>query len=308
MLTDFFPVTPDGFTLISESRSFGSTNDFSAEEEYAKQFNIDDTYTRNLTKGLRYLLPKKQYGPVIEIGCGTGILSRALALGIHSDELVITDSSKTFLSMTKRTIGNTREGISYAILNGEDICRIPDDYFSVVAFRYLLHHVLDWKAFLCAISKKISADGCIIFEEPCVEGFLLQILAASLCKVDSSDATTTNNLENFVNTIMWYLRTEVDKTKSEDKHLFQPDDIFSIFNELGFLGKFYPNVGINDVYSDGTSSMFISEFRHNLKSNFGFSDQTIEWFDKMVVPRISFIEEITKNSPRVKGVFKFTRA
>jgi ubiquinone/menaquinone biosynthesis C-methylase UbiE len=308
MLTDLFPVTEDGYMLISESRSFGLTDDLSAEDEYAKQFNVDDTYTQNLTKGLRYLLPKKKYGHIIEIGCGTGILSRALALSIDSDELVISDSSQKFLSMTKRRIGDVREGVSYAILNGDDIGRIPDGYFSVAAFRYLLHHVLDWKSFLCNISKKISPNGCIVFEEPCVEGFLLQILAAALCKVDSTDPTTTKNLDNFVKTIMWYLRTEVDKTKSEDKHLFQQDEIFSLFNDLGFLGKFYPNVGINDVYSEGTSSKFIPEFRHNLKGNFGFSDRTIEWFDKIVAPKISFIEEITKNSPRVKGIFKFTRA
>lgn len=308
MLTDFFPVSADGYVLISESQSFGSAN-LSGEKEYSKQFHVNDTYTHNLIRGLRYLLPNKKYGRILEIGSGTGILSKALALGIDSDGLVVSDSSKEFLSMTRHAIGDIRKDISYAVLNGCDINKLPDCYFSIVAFRYLLHHVLDWKSFLGAVSEKVLTNGCIVFEEPCVEGFLLQILATALCKADCKDSTVTSDLDNFVNTIMWYLRTEVDKTKSEDKHLFQPDEIFSFFNDLGFLGKFYPNAGINDVHSGGISTiMFIPEFRHNLKGNFGFSDKTIEWFDDVIAPRIAFIEGITKNSPRVKGVFKFTKA
>jgi SAM-dependent methyltransferase len=301
-------VNSDGYVLVSESVSFGSLPDLSGEEAYAKQFVVDDAYTQNLARGLQYLLPDKKYKRVLELGCGTGILSKALALGIVSDELVISDSSKEFLFRTQSAIGMSRKDVTYAILNGDDINRLPDCYFSVAAFRYLLHHVLDWKAFLRALSEKISPNGCIIFEEPCVEGFLLQILTAALCKIDAEDPLIAKNVDNFVNTIMWYLKTEVDKTKSEDKHLFQPDEIFSLFNDLGFFGKFYPNVGIENVHStDGGANLFIPEFRHNLKGNFGFSDQTIDWFDKVIAPKISFVEEITKNSPRVKGVYKFRK-
>jgi len=307
VLTDIFPVTADGYLLVSASRAFGSTDDQSGEEHYARQFNVDDAYTQNLIRGLQYLLPEKQYGPILEIGCGTGILSKALALGINSNEMVISDSSRQFLSMTRRTIGVLRKDVTYAVLNGDDIPKIPDGYFSIAAFRYLLHHILDWESFLRAISKVVGQGGCIVFEEPCVEGFLLQTLAIALCKADSTDPTITKNLDSFVNTIMWYLKTEVDKTNSEDKHLFQPDQIFSIFNELGFLGKFYANVGIDNIDSGTHGNMFIPAFRHNLKGNFGFGDQTVEWFDRKVAPVISYIEEITKNSPRVKGVFKFTR-
>ena len=289
-----------------------------------EQFHGDEAFLEAMISGVHQLIAQPQAKRILEIGCGTGHLSMALAKHKCMQELLVTDGSPYFLELVRDNLPPL-PGVAYGVLDADQLHLLPDGYFTTVAFRYLLHHILDWKGFLGQAVKKLAPGGVLVFEEPCVEGFLNQILAVSSTMAEglvkggnwnwqflrrrqhTEKVACKQDYQNFMDTILFYLKTRVDKTASEDKHLFQTDEIFTYMNSLGLIGEFFPNQGFNTMAHGTPPNTFIQEFRHNLAVNFGFGEKVLEIFDRRIAPNLEFINEITDNAPRIKGTFRFIK-
>lgn len=314
---NFYP-SRDAIYFISKDKSFGNRED--SESQYDKQFAVDLEYIKSVQRGIEVILGNTPQvdtsGPALEIGCGSGILSTALLRNNSYKSYLITDSSHRFLKMTRTKINDYRinnDSMSLAVLNAEDITKLPREAFSLVALRYVLHHILDWRQFLSNAASLLKTGGILILEEPCREGMILQGLLMQMlpiilkAKNKRLPEEIKKDINFFTDTIKWYLRTDVDKSKSEDKHCFKVEEIITKCNDSKMKVTFYPNSGLNELahQTEDASQLFIQEFRHNLRGNFGFNDELLELFEENIVSNLKFIQDISCNncSPVCRGVF-----
>ena len=308
----------DGIRYLTSNRSFGGSD--VGEEAYAQQFTVGDDYINRVSAGIAHVLgaaDADRSAGALEIGCGTGIFTRALVGGTDYPAYYITDMSAVFVKGTRRAVRERfpEKRVQYLVLSSEGFDAWPESSLSLVALRYVLHHVLDWREFIRHASRLLVPGGVLLMEEPCADGYLLQVmLMKSLrARLDALGCTerTRTEIDFFLSTILWYLRTGVDKSQSEDKHVFQPAQLFAAGQELGLHTRFYPNLGLDAVAAEAEPgrTYFVDEFRHNLKVNFGFGDETLELFEAEVAPLCSELQLISgsMNGPIIKGVFSFTR-
>lgn len=308
----------DAIRYLTSDRSFGGSD--VGEEAYAQQFTVGDDYIARVAAGIAHVLEATdadQSAGALEIGCGTGIFTRALLAGTEYPAYYITDMSTVFVKGTRRAVRERLPGkpVQYLVLSSEGFGAWPESSLSLVALRYVLHHVLDWREFIRHASRLLVPGGVLLMEEPCADGYLLQVmLMKSLrARLDALGCTeqTRTEIDYFISTILWYLRTGVDKSQSEDKHVFQPTQLFAAGQELGLTTHFYQNRGLDAVagQAEPGGMYFVDEFRHNLRVNFGFGEETLELFEAHVAPLCSELQLISgsDNGPIIKGVFSFTR-
>ena len=297
----------DGLHFASEARRFGDAE--GSEEAYAGQFEVDEPYEASLHRGLERVVEEmdvERGGPVLEIGCGTGILSRGLVRLDGFGPCVLSDMSPAFLKATRATLpaGSAPDAV-WLVLDSGDVDRVPARSCSIVALRYVLHHVLDWRAFIASAARLLKPGGALLMEEPTSDGYLLQAMASRLSRQDGdAPPAVEEDLRRFEETILWYLRRDVDKTQSEDKHLFRDSELLAACQGAGLLGRFYPNAGLDALGAGGPAAdAFLQEFRHNLAVNFGFAGATLEWFDERVAPACEPLAVLGGHAtgPYVKG-------
>jgi SAM-dependent methyltransferase len=313
-----FPET-DGIRYLSSARSFGGTD--VGEDDYAQQFTVGDDYIARLGEGIAHVLRLAEadfrHG-ALEIGCGTGIFTRGLITATKYAAYYISDMSPRFVEGTRRAVNRhaADKAVHYLVLSSEAFNVWPEQSLSLIALRYVLHHVLDWQEFIRHASRLLVPGGVLVIEEPCTDGYLLQVmlmktLQAKLDQLTCSEQTRSE-IDFFISTILWYLRTDVDKSDSEDKHLFQPTQLFALGQELGLRTRLYQNLGFDTVAAQQGPSRtyFEDEFRHNLKVNFGFGDETMELFETHLLPSCGLLQTVSgaTNGPIVKGVFTFTKS
>lgn len=340
-----------GIHLISgTSRAFGGID--AGEQDYAAQFQVGDDYIADERRGLLAMLDKvgaDRSGPALEIGCGTGIFSRALARSGAYPEYLITDASLEFVRRTRNYVLHPFEGlppldeaqVRYGLLLEDGLDLLPGHGFSLVALRYVLHHILDWQGFIGATARLLRPGGVLTFEEPCVEGFLFQAaLASFLPRLVEMDATvgTRNGLDSrirnvkralgirdkaamdresqlraqvqrFVETIEFYTRSDLDKSHAEDKHLFRVSDVMRAGRAHGLQVDFFPNAGYDTLARAKPANDFEFEFFHNLRTNFGFGEGIVDIARKELAPQLALLRRVSDGGggPFTKGVFACKR-
>jgi ubiquinone/menaquinone biosynthesis C-methylase UbiE len=320
-----------GIHLISRSnKSFGDGD--SDEEAYSRQFDVDEDYINCVCAGLTSILKRVDADtahPALEIGCGTGVFSSALARSNIFPECLITDASRKFLHMTRDRITQTNrlamddERVQFALLPDEGLHLLPAESFSLIAARYVLHHILDWQSFIGVAAKLLRPNGVLTFEEPCREGFILQAILVSFLPTlmeskRRSDGSASNpdfdrviakQIKDFVDTIVWYARRDVDKSQHEDKHLFRVSEIMAVGHKNGLEVEYYPNAGYDTVAFEHSEISFEHELFHNLRVNFGFGNGIVEILKEHMSSYLQMIQSISPNggSPYVKGVFSCKR-
>jgi SAM-dependent methyltransferase len=177
--------------------------------------------------------------------------------------------SAVFVKGTRRAVRERfpDKPVEYLVLSSEGFDAWPEKSLSLVALRYVLHHVLDWREFIGHASRLLVPGGVLLMEEPCADGYLLQVmLMKSLqARLDTTGCgdQTRSEIDFFISTILWYLRTGVDKSQSEDKHVFQPAQLFAAGQELGLATRFYQNLGLDAVarQAEPGGTYFVDEFR-----------------------------------------------
>ena len=180
---DRFPKDQD-VALISENRPY-----LHPEGGYDDQYGIQ--VADESGRGIANLLKKFDSdlsGPVLELGCGTGKATVGLCKSGAFPWYLITDSSKTFIDITRRKLQRNSialDNIRFAVLSDTDLDRLPPASLSAIVLRSVLHHFTDVPRWIEAAARTLRPGGTLIFEEPCSPGYLLMGLVAKVAATAS---------------------------------------------------------------------------------------------------------------------------
>jgi ubiquinone/menaquinone biosynthesis C-methylase UbiE len=251
-LSEFLAACPlrAGVRLISEPRSFAHP-----EEKYDQQYGIerlDLDFYRDEGEALVELC--RDYdcpaGPALEIGCGAGRFSLSLALAGISSHLVLTDPSPSFCEITAAKLARLPQpapAIEIAVLDAGDLSRFPRNAFSLIVLRSTLHHIADVARFLSECAGALVPEGLVLFEEPCYEGYLVMGVIARLMPsvLKGRGVKLTEKhvaaMRCFADTMLFYVRRDVDKSAAEDKHIFRADELMRASSAAGLRLEHFPN-------------------------------------------------------------------
>ena len=103
----------DGIGIVSTPVHFGGTS--SGEVDYADQFTRSDALEERIGDTLKHAVAGARSAPALEIGVGTGILTRPLVQYADYPAYLITDTSPDFLRLTRCSIpggDNNKRGSS----------------------------------------------------------------------------------------------------------------------------------------------------------------------------------------------------
>jgi len=321
LLSDWLEEFPrqNGIIHISEPRSF--THD---ETAYDKQYSIDPAEMQTGAGLMNALRARSVHFslPALEIGCGTGKLSLGLVKESNFPSILLADPSVAFLNIVRAKLKNASLNtapVSLAVLMAEEINRLPKKSLSLIALRSTLHHILDVPQFIHDAGRLLTSDGFLVFEEPCMEGYVLMGALAQFIPLvlKNSGVRVSENHESqvgtFVNAMKFYARRDLDKKDAEDKHLFKPDELINIGQSAGFSVEFIANTGFAACNESGEFSndyfSFHQFFREYLKYCMSFDEELIDLFERHFQPYNKFIEEISakRNAPYCYSVFLFRK-
>jgi malonyl-CoA O-methyltransferase len=113
-------------------------------------------------------------GPVLEIGCGTGILSRRLLDVFPDRNLQLTDACPEMVAQctNRLSIGSSGcppERVSFGTMDASSICT-PDQY-SLIAAAFALQWLNDLEACLNNLTQSLKVGGKLFFSVPTAGSF-----------------------------------------------------------------------------------------------------------------------------------------
>lgn len=308
-----------GLLQLSPERPFAH-----AEEEYDSQYGVTAPDPEE-GQGLCELLKTHRVdlsGPALEIGCGTGRLTFGLAQHYPGPDFVVTDPSEKFLGITQGELGKGQGGstrLHFAVLNADDLGQLPPAMFSVVAMRSTLHHILDVPAFIAACARTLRPGGALVMgAEPCESGYLLMatvgksIEPALLAAGVKLKPKWKQQLDAFTETIKFYCRRDLDKTRAEDKHLFRSHEMAELGATQGLQLHFFPNASFSD-YAPPYERDFVGFslfFLNYLQFCMMFDDEFLRLIREHLKPQLKFIDDCHPNhvGPPITAVFLLTKA
>jgi len=308
---DALPRSPAGFAQVSENRPYTF-----AEADYDAQYAIAPDLGRG--RGLVELLRETGgdfSGPALEVGCGTGTLSLGLVAADAFPLVVLTDGSDAFLTLTRAKL--TKLGIDpsrtrFVTLLGEEIDRLPEASLSLVVLRSALHHVLDVPGFLRKSARTLRPGGILSFEEPCAEGYILMGALAGFLPALAGGALSEDQnrtVKVFTDAMRFYARPDVDKTDSEDKHVFRQAELQRAGTACGLDVELLPNVTYDDCAAGLPSTRkprsFLSFFRDYLKFCMSWNDALMALVETKLLPYCEDLELLAQQGagPEMHGVF-----
>jgi SAM-dependent methyltransferase len=245
----------DGVYLISPPQQFEG-----GEETYDEY--IGAAYRQDLLRsgrGAWQLIRRHATLPirtVVEIGSGGGTCSIGLvAAATPGVQTIITDTSPTFLQMVRRKLnaaGLEARNTLFATLAGEDLARLPTGSVDAIVIASALHHVGDWRGFLCDAAGRLRSGGVLVIQEPCREGNLmmgiaLDIVLSPLWPKDALERIDLERITHCRDSIYLLADSTVEK-HGEDKHSFLITELFAGADTAGFRRSyFYSNGHFHDL-------------------------------------------------------------
>ncbi|MGE0224780.1 MAG: methyltransferase domain-containing protein [Acetobacteraceae bacterium] len=217
-------------------------------ESYDHAHGIDDKRAEQHVDEIRRRAGARwpaKLGSVIEIGCGTGYLSRVLAASANVSDLILTDVSIDMLRRCRQNLERlgllNRIPIAFATYSGAE-GGLADRAFDTCVGGSVLHHIPDVPHFLSDMQRLLKPGGRAFFIEPNLRYYrataqiLCDILALSFARQPGESAGRQLAL-NWTAGLWQRLRHQGDiefLSGLEDKHLFMGDAFESIARDIGF--------------------------------------------------------------------------
>lgn len=183
---------------------------------------------------------------VLEIGAGSGHYSKAfISEGLPFATYIINDNSLPMLERCAENLRSSPPAAGPVVFFCGDIaaCRFRADSFDLIFGNAILHHILDYKAFLAEVHRILRPDGCFFVREPLAQPFLMAAILFQLA-IYISEATKDpfappdkGKLDAFCNNVIARARglLPVDELRGmEDKHLFHEGELGTLCKRIGF--------------------------------------------------------------------------
>ncbi len=289
------------------------------EEEYNRHYGVDAPDPAE-GEGFCRLLEKEGVdtsGPALEIGCGTGFLSHGIARHYPGPDYLITDPSPAFLRLTQEQFGPDFPGKTrrhFAVLNADDLGRLPDGMFSIVAMRSTLHHILKVDEFVAAAACCLRPGGALVMgAEPCESGYLLMAAVAQSIPNALKAAGVamqpawTAKLTEFTDTVQYCCNRDFDKTHAEDKHFFSTHELADLGTRHGLALRFFPTATFRDYAPPFIPGFhcFSRFFLIYMEFCMRFEPAFMAQIRAHLMPQLNYIDECHRvhPGPAITGVF-----
>ena len=103
-------------------------------------------------------LPELPKGKILELGCGTGILSERLLANYRDHEFLLTDISKEMLAQAEKNLGDC--GAAFGLCDIEELADV--EQYEAVFSTFALQWVQDLEASLNAMMKSLKSGGKLV--------------------------------------------------------------------------------------------------------------------------------------------------
>lgn len=184
-------------------------------------------------------------GSVLEVGCGTGLYSRALLATHEARDVVFTDVSVGMLRECRAHLARLGllEGrdVAFATYSSNEAC-IRDAVFDTFIGTSVLHHILDVRAFLVDVFRGLKPGGRAFFIEPArrYHQAMAQSLADIAAYLIARDDGATEGFQGILNWLAQQRQSLMHKddlafvARLEDKHQFLPEEFNDLAAGIGF--------------------------------------------------------------------------
>ena len=214
---------------------------------------------------------------VLDVGCGLGDLSYGLASShrLEDCDIYAFDHSIQSLRVLLRSItASSRNRVHVSTQDASALC-FPDECFDLIAGSAVLHHILDYRAFLRWGFRALKAGGTAVFMEPFLDGYFLPSLFLSIAVdqlgLNDSDLKRPEfgMCRYMIDDTSFRMQHEDDVTALDaltDKHYFRNDRAAELAYSLGFRRISFINYEPPEFYED---------FMRHFLWVYGISDQAL---------------------------------
>ena len=298
-------LSEDGFYRFSASKTYNiSETAFTKFLSHRVDDNVFLTEGRNLANQMRKIEVPNE-GLAIEIGCGTGRLSGALALSGFFNMILVTDASEELLRETKLRIESIKgvdlKKTKFGVMSDHDVVLLQNDSVQAIFLAATLHHFVDWKGFLLNVKRVLKRGGIIYCSDPCLEFSLtMSVLLLSFKQICQSNnyklqEEELRRINNFIGASK--LRGNPfasGKENSEDKHLFKVADIYKFAHDNDMKLYIFPDSSLYRFMPYGephtTKLDFNKHIRTILTRTQHFPESLCDKFMTVMKEQITYLE------------------
>jgi ubiquinone/menaquinone biosynthesis C-methylase UbiE len=217
-------------------------------EHYDETHHIDDSRIDQNYIEMKWAAGDRwpaSLGSVLEVGCGTGLFSRALITSGETQDLVLTDVSVAMLKSCHQRLEHddllARVPVSFATYSSQEDC-LRDAVFDTCAGTSVLHHIPDVRGFLAEVFRILKPGGRAFFMEPNLRfnRALMHTLADVLALLFARDPEFSLDRQKLVNLLAEGRRGMLHQgdirflSSLEDKHMFVAEEFEQLGQELGY--------------------------------------------------------------------------
>lgn len=149
-------MNPIAFHKTSVAATFGAASD-----TYEASADVQRNVAKQLTKRiLKLSLPRAPR--ILEIGCGTGFLTRNLRTAIPHAQWTITDISPQMLAQCRAGMNSAR-GISFRVMDGEKPEFQPNECFDLICSSLAFQWFENFSDALTRLAASLAPGGHIAF-------------------------------------------------------------------------------------------------------------------------------------------------
>ena len=241
---------------------FDTQLDVTAYDDY---HGIDDGTAERAYRQMRHLAGDRwpdSLGSVVEIGCGTGLFSRAMIAHGDAADAVLTDVSPDMLRLCRAHLERLGLGsalpLRFATYSANEAC-FRDAAFDACIGTSVVHHIADVRGFLADVWRMLKPGGCACFTEPGfrytrVMGMALAEIIALLLVREPDYGADRQTLHNWVAEARRGTMLQGDPAllaDLEDKHMFIGEAFEALALDVGFATA----EALNTVEADGLGNL-----------------------------------------------------
>ncbi len=116
---------------------------------------------QGVARRLASLLPDLEAPRVLELGCGTGLLSRHLVARYPDGDFTLTDVSPAMIGQCRRNLGEMRARVSYEVMDASSAG--GHDRVDLIVTSMMLHWLRAPVASLQQLCRLLNPDGVLLF-------------------------------------------------------------------------------------------------------------------------------------------------
>lgn len=229
------------------------------EMDYDAAHSIDERTVDTLGRQWARLLSDNGWkgGSALEIGAGTGALTKGLLVHVPLSSLIVTDVAQSFLFPLMASLSDHGSSIPVNAVAYDTNDRIfADACFDLIVGRSILHHLVDYDKVLADSLRLLRPGGLAVFYEPVQQGNAILALQIGLileahdrgwqAVLSDEEVRKLRGIKRHKTLPGWYPQDRASLAKLEDKYIYDKDEMLDLGKSLGFSRSTYVDYGIDD--------------------------------------------------------------